>query len=291
MMARIALIAPPFAGHINPMQAIAVELIRRGHRVCLPQQPDAARLLDASEVEFLPVGADTHPPGSLNATISRINSLRGLWGMRGVMRDLVGATDMLCRTLPDTLRAQKIELIVADQTEPAGGLVARHLKLPYVSVANALPINTDPDLPPPFTSWAYDPTSWGRSRNQGGYRVARILLRPLNQAIAHHALAWGLSPLRSMEDCLSPTAQLSQLTAGLDFPRAGSPPGFHYVGPLRRAGMLDWAPPFDAGRPFVYASLGTLQGNRPRTVRHHHASLSPGRHTLSAGSRWPARCG
>ena len=263
-MARIAFVAPPFAGHFNPMQAIAAELLHRGHHVCFAHQVDAARLLSEPKIDFLPLGADSHPPGSLNAAIARINALRGVWGLGGVMRDLVRVTGMLCRTLPQMMCTQDIDLIVADQTEPAGGLVARHLALPYVSVANALPINTDPSLPPPFTSWSYDPTPWGLSRNRGGYQVAAALMRPMNQVIAHHAAAWGLAPARSMEDCLSPTAQLSQLTAGLDFPRAAFPPGFHYIGPLRLAGQPDWTPSFDADRPFVYASLGTLQGNRPK---------------------------
>ncbi len=49
-----------------------------------------------------------------------------------------------------------------------------------------------------------------------------------------------------------------------DFPRAGLPAGFHYVGPLRRAFPVSVPFPWERldGRPLVYASLGTLQNSR-----------------------------
>ncbi len=63
---------------------------------------------------------------------------------------------------------------------------------------------------------------------------------------------------------MSPLLQLSQTTPGFDFPRTSLPEHFHGIGPLRSA--LSDEPPLDipvaTGRPFVFASLGTLQGDR-----------------------------
>lgn len=84
--------------------------------------------------------------------------------------------------------------------------------------------------------------------------------------IAHHASTFGLSHRTGLHECLSPLAQISQTPATLDFPRYRLPTNFHAVGPLRRTkGDTETtrdAWPIDPARPFVFASLGTLQGHR-----------------------------
>ena len=243
------------------MQVVAGELVSRGHRAIFVQQADARRSIYRRDVEFLPVGLRSHPPGDLDQTIGRINRMTGLAGMGAVLEDLARSTDMLCREAPAALHEQQADAIIADQTEAAGGLIARHLGLPFISMANALPINSEPDLPPPFTGWRYDPSEWGRQRNRGGYAVARLLMRPISAVIASHAAAWRLPSLRTLEDCLSPNAQISQMVSGFDFPRRALPLGFRYTGPLREVDTTIFDPPA-RDRPLVFVSLGTLQGNR-----------------------------
>ncbi len=233
----------------------------RGHRAIFVQQTDARRSIYRQDVGFLPLGLRSHPPGNLDQAISRINRITGLAGIGAVLDDLARSTDMLCREAPAALRDHQADAIIADQTEAAGGLIARHLGLPFVSVANALPINSEPDMPPPFTGWRYDPTEWGRQRNRGGYAVARLLMRPISAVIAAHAAAWRLPPLQTLEDCLSPDTQISQMVNGFDFPRVALPGGFRYTGPLREAESGAFAEPAQ-DRPLVFATLGTLQGNR-----------------------------
>ena len=268
-MAHFAFIAPPFSGHLNPMQVLARTLVARGHRATFVQQADAESLLypASAEINFLPVGQKTHPPGDLARTVGHINALNGLFGMGAVLRDVARRTDMLCREAPEKLRAIGIDAIVADQTEAAGGLIARHLDLPCVSVANALPINAEPGIPPPFTTWRFDPSPAGRRRNIGGYRVADWLSFSIRRTISTHAAAWKLGRLRTLEDCLSPQAQISQMVSQLDFPREESPSGFHYVGPLREPDATRELPPRGDNRKFVLVTFGTLQGNRERLFR------------------------
>ena len=258
-MAHVAFLAPPFPGHLNPMRALAAELAGRGHRASFLHMPDVASAVPPA-FGFVPVGEGTHPPGTLPRVVARINGLTGLAGLGGVLRDVAAMTDMLCREAPARLRALGVDAIVGDQTEAAGGLVARHLRLPFVSVANALPINGEPGVPPPFTDWDYDPSDRGRRRNEGGYRVARWMMWRTRRVIARHAEAWGLGRLRTLEDCLSDRAQLSQMVRALDFPRAALPAGFHYTGPLREPAVGEMTLPED--RPLVFVTLGTLQGGR-----------------------------
>ena len=188
-------------------------------------------------------------------------------GLGAVLRDVARGTDMLCRDAPGKLRAIGVDGIVADQTEAAGGLIARHLGLPHVAVANALPINAEPGIPPPFTAWRFDPTARGRQRNRGGYRVAEWMSFSLRRVIASYAAEWKLGRLRTMEDCLSPQAQISQMVFEFDFPRSELPACFRYVGPLREPDG-EGEMPFDLGnRKFIYVTLGTLQGDRVALFR------------------------
>ena len=55
------------------------------------------------------------------------------------------------------------DAVLADRMEAAGGIIAEHLKLPFVSVASAQPINREPLVPLPFLPWGYDDTPWGES--------------------------------------------------------------------------------------------------------------------------------
>lgn len=264
-MAHFGFIAPPLAGHLNPMAALARALVARGHRATFVHQADVEPLVRGEGIGFRAVGQGSHPPGALVAEVDRLTRLNGFSGLRPMIRDTARATDMLCREAPAALLDLGVEAIVTDQMEAAGGLLAEHLRLPYVSVANGLMLNREPDVPPPYTGWPYDPSERGRYWNVGGYRIVDWLLGDVHAVIERHARAWGLQHRRTVEDCFSPLAQISQAVPGFDFPRRALPSTFHYAGPLRDLDTPEAAPPRmppDDGRPLVYASLGTLQGGR-----------------------------
>lgn len=171
---------------------------------------------------------------------------------------------MLCREGPALLRALGTEAVIADQMEAAGGLLAQGLGLPFVSVACALPVNREPRLPLPVMPWGYARDLRGEQLKAGSARVYDWLMQPHARLIARHASAFGIAPCATLADCLSPLAQISQTTASFDFARLCAPGHFHPVGPLRPALDRELALnlPVESGRPFVFASLGTLQGGR-----------------------------
>ncbi len=242
------------------MLALAQGLVDRGHRATFVAQADVKPKVSRPGIGFAPVGARTHPAGRLTRMTARLGGTTGLFGIGGVIRDMAATTDMLCEDVPDMLREIHAEAVVADQTEPAGGLVARHLGIPVVSVANALLIDREPSVPPPFTGWAYDASRWGVQRNRGGYRVSDWLMRPVSAVVGRRARAWGLAGIETVEDCLSSTLQISQSVEGLDFPRQRLSSTLVYCGPLRRPEGRTWSPV--EGRHNVFCSLGTLQGGR-----------------------------
>ncbi|MFF7709987.1 glycosyltransferase [Pseudomonas sp. NPDC007930] len=268
-MSHYAVIAPPLFSHFRALQALAQALLERGHRVTFIHQFEAAGLLSDPRIGFEPVGLASHPAGSLARTLRHAANPSGL-SIRRVIADLCATTDMLCRELPAALDRLQADGVIADQMEAAGGLVAEGLGLPFVSVACALPVNREPGLPLPVMPFAFEQSERARHLYRSSERVYDWLMRGHGDVIARHAHGFGLAPRRALDECLSPLAQLSQTPLGLDFPRAQLPPCFHAVGPLRPPlARLDGAPawPVDPARPFVFASLGTLQGQRYGVLR------------------------
>lgn len=264
-MAHFGVVAPAFYSHFNALEALAGELVQRGHRVTFLHRPDAARFLRDRRIGFQAIGAATHPPGSLDASLRLAANPGGPLGLRRVIQDMADATSMLCRELPRAIEALGIDTIIADQMEAAGGLVAEGLGLPFVSVACALPVNREPGIPLPVMPFGYDDSERGHKIVEGSTRVYDWMMGPHRRSIEANARRLELAPRGALHDCLSPLVQVSQTVDGYDFPRRALPPHFHHVGPLRAstapAGVAP-LPDIAPGRPFVFASLGTLQGQR-----------------------------
>lgn len=263
------IITPPVSGHLHPFGALGRELIRRGHRVTVLQMPDLAERVRSEGLEFCEIGAADHPEGSLSESLARLAQLDGMSALRFTIRAVRKTTEMVCRDAPSTLRRARIDALLVDQMEPAGGAVAEHLDLPFFTICNALAINSEPSVPPPFTSWRCRSASWAKLRNRVGYALSRHTMRPVEATVALYRKRWQLAPLRSSEDSFSRRAQISQQSAAFDFPRKTLPQSFHYVGPLRGAALKPVSFPWERldGRPIVYASLGTLQNRKANLFR------------------------
>jgi MGT family glycosyltransferase len=176
---------------------------------------------------------------------------------------------MFCREGPEAIRKAKVDALLVDQMEPAGGTIADYLGLPFITICNALAINRDPDVPPPFTPWLYrEPGFASRLRNRLGYAIGDVTTKPITRVIAKYREVWKLPRLATPDDSFSRLAQICQMPRELDYPRTTLPASFHYVGPLREP--RETTPfPWERlnGRRLVYASLGTLQNRRPELLR------------------------
>jgi MGT family glycosyltransferase len=267
-MAHFGVVAPAFYSHFSALGALAGELVARGHRVSFVHRPDAAAYVKDPHLGFHAVGAATHPPGSLAAALARAANPGGPLGLRRVILDMAGSTDMLCSELPRAIDDLGIDALIADQMEAAGGLVAEALGLPFVSVACALPVNREPGIPLPVMPFDYADDARAHKIYEGSTRVYDWMMAPHRRSIAANAQRLGLPMRDGLHECLSPLAQVSQTVEAFDFPRRALPPHFHHVGPLRptrrqAAGAGQYfMPAISAGRPFVFASLGTMQGGR-----------------------------
>ncbi|GGD99860.1 oleandomycin glycosyltransferase [Aureimonas endophytica] len=294
-MARFVLIPSPFVSHIRVFEALADRLVARGHHVAFLVN-DGVRRHVVANAELRSVREEGR--GGLEAIVRRAARPSGPFGILRTVADVAALTDALCRDGPAILGALKPDMLVGDEMEPATGLLAEHLRLPYASVAAALPIDPAPGIPLPYLSWSFDPSPDGLKRNRGGETVARLFLRRQRRVIEAWAGRFGLAPRGGVEDWLSPTLRIAQTVPGFDFPRPASPI-FHAVGPIRAESPLAPALPLaiERGRPLVFLSFGTMQGHRlglfRRLVRgaHDHGAQVLLAHCGRLGAKDAARTG
>jgi MGT family glycosyltransferase len=262
-MKHIALVCPELSGHLNPMTTLGAELRRRGHAVTLIGKEDGRTKAETAGLGFCPIGREEFPGGAMAAFSAELGLRTGHQAVRFTLEHFLEAARVVLRETPEVLRAEKIDGLLVDQTTSSAGSVAEAAGIPYVSVANALPINQDPLVPPVVTSWACHDTWWARARNRLGYAVLRRMIGPIDRAVNEFRIGHGLPPLRRLNDRYSRLGQIAQQPPCFDFPREGLPETFHYTGPFHRRGEArdDVDFPWERldGRPLVYASMGTLQ--------------------------------
>jgi MGT family glycosyltransferase len=177
---------------------------------------------------------------------------------------------MLFTEGPDLIRALGINLLLVDEVEPAGTIVAEYLRLPYVTLSNALTVYPESNIPPVFTAWAFSRGYPAKIRNTLGYLLQRRLAKGWLDALNLQRREWRVPPYRSPEDFISPWGHLTQQPPCFDYPREHLPPQFHYTGPWHDRRVRPPVPfPFEKldGRPLIYASMGTLQNQIQRVFR------------------------
>lgn len=268
-MTHFGIVSPPVSGHLHPFAALGRELIARGHRVTVFHMADIERKIRSEGLDFIQVGSSDHPLGSLPASLAALGRLEGTAAIHFTVKAVAKTSEMFCRDLPDAVRRERVDALLVDQMEPAGGSVAEKLDLPFVTICNALAINRDRVVPPPFTPWAYRDTAWAALRNKVGYTISDRMTRPIASVVAAARARWRLRPHATPDESFSRLAQISQMAREFDFPRRRLPESFHYTGPLRGALPAAVSFPWERldGRPFIYASLGTLQNSREPLFR------------------------
>lgn len=270
-MTRFGFFCPPAIGHLNPMCALALELRRRGHTVVLFGVPDALEKIANLNLTTSEIGTFDYPKGSIDSAYRTLGNLTGKAGLKFTIDFFKRETQMLFREAPQAIREANIDILVIDQISASMATVADYLDLPFVTVCNAMLIHREPAVPPYSTDWAYSTTPWARLRNRLGNALIDFLTRDLWQEIVEQRRYWNLPPYQRRDNAYSPLAQICQLPQAFDFPRKRLPDHFHYIGRFQDPSgtepitfdNIDF--PFERlnGQPLIYASLGTLQNQRP----------------------------
>jgi UDP:flavonoid glycosyltransferase YjiC (YdhE family) len=268
---RIGILSFSSPGHYYPLTALGRKLQSRGHDVVYFQVADLERPIQAAGLRFHPIGREDFPPGALRARDEEVGKLKGVAALRCGLRGIERKAKMLFRDAPAAIREEGVDSLLIDQIEMAGGTVADLLGLPFVSVAAALPINTDASAPPVTLPWPHRVGLWARLRNWVGNATSEWILSGVLRTINRQRRAWGLPPRRNVNSLFSGLAQVAQLPAALDLPGRRLPPHVHLTGPWTDAAGrapvdFPWSC-LDPSRPLVYASMGTLQNGILRTFR------------------------
>lgn len=251
-MSHYAIVVPPLYSHIRSMNALALHLSGRGHRLTFILPPeciasDNPRITGCTPLPEAVQRAQQHFRDPARRTFFRLAGT------------LAGHSDALCRALPGLLKRLKIDGVIADQLEPAGGLVSEFIGLPFVSVACALPINREPGLPLPVMPFDYAADDTARKLYAGSERVYDRLMQAHYRVIETYSRQFGLTARQRLDHCLSPLAQIAQGATAFDFPRRDLPACFHYIGGFQPPGVALRQPRH--AKPQAYATLGTLQSH------------------------------
>src|SRR5262245_18996483 len=175
-MRRIGILSFSSPGHYSPLTALGRRLRSRGHEVVYFQVADLEQPIRAAGIEFRQIGRDDFPPGSLRARDEELGRLKGFAALRCGLRGIGLKAVMLFRDAPAAIRDEGVDSLIVDQIEMAGGTVAEHLGLPFVSVAVALPINTDPSVPPCHLPWSHRVGVRAWLRNWAGNAIFQWML-------------------------------------------------------------------------------------------------------------------
>ena len=261
---KFGILCPPGAGHLNPMSALGYELQRRGHKVTLFGLLDVKSYAAAAKLEFYPIGIAEFPLGSNKRSLELLGKLSGIPALLYTVRLFCQGTEVMLQDVPQACKQAGVEALLIDQALFEGSTIAEHLNLPFVTVCNALLLNSEPSVPPSLTGWNYDPSITGQLRNQIGTNLLKLAGVPVQLIVNRYREKWGLRTLSNNDqlDLWSKRAIISQQPPSFEFPRQQLPDYVHFVGPLvnnlaRAEIPFPWEKLSD--RPLIYASLGTVQ--------------------------------
>jgi zeaxanthin glucosyltransferase len=260
-MTHFGIFCPGTTSHLNLMCNLGRELIQRGHQVTLFGVSDVAEKVKKSGLHFFEIGTTDFPQGKMTESLRKLGELDGLAALKFSIAFFQTETTMLFREAPIAIQASGVEALIVDQIIAAAGTVADHLKLPFVTVCNALLLNREPSVPPYATNWQYQDSFSAKLRNRIGNALLDYLTNPLWQLIVQQRQQWQLPPHTSREMSSSQLAQIFQVPETFDFPRQNKPICLHYVGPIKAVDTTPADFPWKSlnGKPLIYASLGTLQ--------------------------------
>jgi len=261
-MTHFGIICPAFTGHLNPMTTLGYELQRRGHRVTVVGVLDAQPKTLAAGLEFQAIAESECPQGTMAEMFTQLGKLNGLAALRYTIAQIQKQSAIFFQQAPGAIKEAGIDVLLVDQTSPAGGTVAEYLDIPFVSVSSALMINRDLSVPPFNTPWSYSSAWWSQLRNKAGYELLSRVGKPIKAVVDEYRQKWRLPSQSDFNEYYSQLAQLSQQPAEFEFKRENLPQCFHFTGPYQNPNTREPISfPFDklTGQPLIYASMGTVQ--------------------------------
>lgn len=224
----------------------------------------AQSAIAAEGLDFFPLDIEEGP-----AQFRRPSNM-GFLRYLSTVQALKDQATRVMRVAPAALQALRIEALVVDELDIAAGTVAERLGLPFVTLSCGIPMYLSDTLPSPYFGWPQRRGRLAALRNRAGNMLVNGLAGSALQIVNQQRIAWGMAPLRNVNDVFSKSAVITQLPEELDFRRGQTPPNLHYSGPFfneRNAERDIWHRKFPwhrlTGKTLIYASMGTIRNTMP----------------------------
>ncbi len=260
---KIGFVSMPYAGHLNPMTALARTMQSRGHEIVFIGIPDAGPYVHAAGLPFVSYCEKEFPEGSIAKLHAPVSKLHGMevvnMTVKEVTRSLFqAASQHLAAKLAET----GVEALVLDSVHAFLELVPMSLGMPYAQVWAVVNIDFSGTTPPCVVSGSYEDSPEARTRNLEAVKKTGEIFALVADLAVDYTKRVGLEVDWSEPGATaSKIAMVSQMPKEFDFPGIPWPPQFHYAGPFfDDAGREPVSFPWEKldGKPLIYASLGTL---------------------------------
>ena len=260
---KIGFVSMPFAGHLNPMTALARKLQSRGHEITFIGVPDVEPFARAAGLKFASFCDAEYPAGSIAKIYASVSELHGLEVARRSVRDKnAGLFIAASKHLPEKLAETGVEALVIDTIHTFLELVPMRLDMPYAQISTGLHLDFSGTTPPFFFSWPHDGAPAALNRNREGIKAAGEIFAPILPLAKSYAEKVGLTiDWNDFAATASKRAVITQTPREFDFPGIPWPAQFHYAGPFYDSDGREPIPfPWEklTDKPLVYASMGTL---------------------------------
>lgn len=260
---KIGFVSMPYSGHLNPMTALARKLQSRGHEIVVIGVPDIESVVLASGLNFISFCEEEYPAGSLTDLFFPASKLHGMAAVEYTCANIFpGLVSAGLEHLDNKITETDVEALVIDTVHFFLELVPINRGIPYLHIWNILPMDLSGSTPPCFFNWPLETTPGGLARNADGVKTASKLFGPMIAVAKPYAEKMGIDvDWSNPASTISKLGVISQTLREFDFPGIPWPPNFHYAGPFHDDAGRETVPfPWEDlnGKPFVYASLGTV---------------------------------
>jgi len=277
---KIGFVSMPFSGHLNPMTALARKLQSRGNEVVFFGVPDVEPFARAAGLDFVPYGEAEFPVGSIDRLYGSVATMRGFEVVRHTCMDLnPHLTRVTFDYLDEKITTTGVEALVIDTIHFFIELVPLSMSIPYVHIWNVLHLDFSGATPPSLFSSPLDTSPEGLKRNAENIQKMGAILGPLAEVARSYAKRVGLKvDWNDPGATVSKLAVITQTPKEFDFPGIPWPAHFHYAGPFhddkgREPVPFPWGQL--TGKPFIYASLGTLVNGLEEVYKHILKAVGP----------------
>jgi len=264
-MAHFGVLSYKGAGHMNPLIALSKRLKSRGHKVTFFQTPEVEDRVRLAGLNFCPLGKTANSSSGGRARVNNMHSTEpSIYSLRQNIRRVVSDMESTLKEAPLVIAEAGIDALIINEIILSGPTLAQLLQLPYFAISTSVPHNFGWT---PFSSFSggEDPISHFDCVKNAALQLSMFKIDgPIGRKLDDFRRDHGMGPIREIQNEFPPLAHITQLPACLDFPRSTLPNNFYYAGPF----VDETARPFVDfpwsrldGRPFIYASLGTVKKN------------------------------